>query len=106
MVALTDRARNEPRDLYDVWYLTERVRMTIALLIPEITSKLKFRGRELESMGEEFASKEARLKKLWQMRLANQMAELPHFEEVFRAVQRSFRTAGLIRNITGPHMLS
>ena len=24
VVALVDRARNEPRDLYDVWYLTER----------------------------------------------------------------------------------
>ena len=29
VVALTDRARNEPRDLYDVWYLTERENMTI-----------------------------------------------------------------------------
>lgn len=106
VVALTDRARNEPRDLYDVWYLTEREKMTISLLIPEITSKLEFRGRELVSMGEEFANKEARLKKLWQIRLANQMAELPHFEEVYRAVQRSFRTAGLMRNITGPHILS
>ncbi len=106
VVALTDRARNEPRDLYDVWYLTKREKMTISLLIPEITSKLEFRGRELVSMGEEFANKEARLKKLWQMRLANQMAELPHFEEVYRAVQRSFRTAGLMRNITGPHILS
>lgn len=106
VVALTDRARNEPRDLYDVWYLTEREKMTISLLIPEIKSKLEFRGRELVSMGEEFANKEARLKKLWQIRLANQMAELPHFEEVYRAVQRSFRTAGLMRNITGPHILS
>lgn len=106
VVALTDRARNEPRDLYDVWYRTEREKMTISLLIPEITSKLEFRGRELVSMGEEFANKEARLKKLWQIRLANQMAELPHFEEVYRAVQRSFRIAGLMRNITGPHILS
>jgi predicted nucleotidyltransferase component of viral defense system len=29
VVALTGRARNEPRDLYDVWYLTERENMTI-----------------------------------------------------------------------------
>jgi len=106
VVALTDRARNEPRDLYDVWYLTERENMDVAALIPEITNKLEFRGRELEGIGEQFAKKEARLKKLWQMRLANQMAELPHFEEVYRAVQRSFRGAGLMRNVTSPHMLS
>jgi len=79
VVALTDRARNEPRDLYDVWYLTELENMDICALIPEITDKLDFRGRALEGMGKEFAKKEARLKKLWQIRLANQMAELPHF---------------------------
>lgn len=106
VVALTDRARNEPRDLYDVWYLTELKNMDISALIPEITDKLEFRGRALEGMGKEFAKKEARLKKLWQIRLANQMAELPHFEEVYRSVQRSFRSVGLMRSVTGPHILS
>ena len=106
VVALTDRARNEPRDLYDVWYLTELENMDICALIPEITDKLDFRGRALEGMGKEFAKKEARLKKLWQIRLANQMAELPHFEEVYRSVQRSFRSVGLMRSVTGPHILS
>lgn len=96
VVALADRARNEPRDLYDVWYLTDRENMDLAALIPEITVKLEFRGRSLAGIGEELGKKEARLKKLWQMRLANQMAELPHFEEVYRAVQRSFRGAGLM----------
>jgi uncharacterized protein len=96
VVALTDRARNEPRDLYDIWYLTELERMDLSALIPEITAKLAFRGRGLEGMGEEFGKKEARLKKLWQMRLSNQMAELPHFEEVYRAAQRTFRYAGLM----------
>ena len=97
MVALADRARNEPRDLYDVWYLVEEENMDPAVLIPEITDKLEFRGRGLEGMGEEFSNKKARLKKLWQMRLANQMAELPHFEDVYRTVQRTFRGAGLMR---------
>jgi predicted nucleotidyltransferase component of viral defense system len=99
VVALTDRARNEPRDLYDVWYLTERKNMDVSALIPEIQGKLEFRGRGLEGIGAEFTKKQARLKKLWQMRLANQMAALPHFEDVYRAVQRSFRVAGLTRNV-------
>jgi hypothetical protein len=47
-------------------------------------------------MGKDFGQKEARLKKLWQIRLANQMVELPHFEGVYRAVQRSFRSAALM----------
>ncbi len=95
VVALTDRARNEPRDLYDVWYLTELENMDLSALVPEIRKKLEFRGKGLEGMGKDFGQKEARLKKLWQIRLSNQMVELPHFEEVYRAVQRSFRSAAL-----------
>jgi len=96
VVALTDRARTEPRDLYDVWYLTELENMDLSALVPEIRKKLEFRGKGLEGMGKDFGQKEARLKKLWQIRLANQMVELPHFEEVYRAVQRSFRSAALM----------
>jgi predicted nucleotidyltransferase component of viral defense system len=96
VIALVDRARNEPRDLYDVWYLTERENMDLSLLVPEITGKLEFRGKGLKGIGEEFGRKEARLKKLWQMRLSNQMVELPHFEKVYRAVQRTFRGTGLM----------
>lgn len=33
VVALADRARNELRDLYDVWYLTELENMDLAALI-------------------------------------------------------------------------
>ena len=97
VVALTDRSRNEPRDLYDVWYLTELKDMNLSALVPRITAKLEFRGRGLEGIGEDLTRKEARLDRLWQLRLANQMAELPHFGEVYRSVQRSFRRSGLMR---------
>jgi uncharacterized protein len=40
-------------------------------------------------------AKEARLKALWEKSLGYQMAELPEFEEVFRAVQRTLRQADL-----------
>ena len=33
VVALLDRARNEPRDLYDIWYLTSNQYVNIAELI-------------------------------------------------------------------------
>ncbi|MCK5721298.1 MAG: hypothetical protein KAI84_02075, partial [Gammaproteobacteria bacterium] len=55
------------------------------------------RDRALAEMSDEFIKKEARLRKLWQVRLANQMAALPHFDEAYRAVQRSLRVAGLMR---------
>lgn len=96
VVALTDRARNEPRDLYDVWRLTSEDHVDLATLIPEIESKLEFRGRSREGMGEEFARTETRYKKLWNVRLGSQMAFLPHFDEVYRSVRRALRAAGLV----------
>jgi hypothetical protein len=52
-VALTDRARNEPRDLYDIWYLTSEGHVDLATLMREIDSKLEFRGRSRDTMGED-----------------------------------------------------
>jgi predicted nucleotidyltransferase component of viral defense system len=97
IVALTDRARNEPRDLYDVWYLTSKEHVDLAMLISEIDSKLEFRGRDRDTMGEEFERKEARYKKLWTPRLGSQMAELPPFDDVVPSVRSSLRAARLIR---------
>jgi predicted nucleotidyltransferase component of viral defense system len=96
VVALGDRARNEPRDLYDAWHLTSEGHVDIRQLKPEVESKLEFRSRTLATLGEEFVKKEARLKKLWSARLAAQMAVLPEFDGVFRAVQRSLRQADLL----------
>lgn len=95
-MALTDHARNEPRDLYDVWYLTSEDHVDLSLLVSAIESKLEFRGRGRDTMGEEFKKKEARYKRLWDTRLGTQMAELPPFDDVFRSVRRSLRAAELI----------
>lgn len=96
IVALGDRARNEPRDLYDAWYLTSEGHVEVGGLTTEVEGKLQFRGRTLATLGEEFPRKEARLRKLWSARLAVQMVRLPEFDDVFRAVQRSLRQAGLM----------
>jgi hypothetical protein len=96
LVALTDKARNEPRDLYDLWYLTSEGPVDLATLIPEVESKLASRGRTRDTMSDELAAKEARYKKLWSVRLGRQMATLPPFDDVFRATRRSLRDAGLI----------
>ena len=95
VIALADRARNEPRDLYDLWYLTTQEGVHLADLIDAIGEKLSFRGKSFEGLAEEILQKEARLDALWSKRLAYQMAQLPQFEEVFRAVRREIRQGGL-----------
>jgi len=96
IAALTDRARNEPRDLYDAWHLVSNGHVDLAMLAPEIDSKLEFRGRSREGMGDELIRKEKRYQKLWNVRLGAQMAVLPEFDEVFRSVRRHLRAAGLV----------
>jgi len=93
-VALLDRARTEPRDLYDLWYLTEYSHCVNLRDCLEAThAKLAHRGKQLDEVHEEFQKKEARLKKTWETRLSAQMASLSEFDNVYRAVKRVFRQA-------------
>ena len=94
-VALIDRARNEPRDLYDLWYLTEHGHIEMSELTGAITRKLTFRGQDVKSLQQQLAAKEQRLRALWSRRLAGQIVPLPEFDRVFRAVRRAFRQARL-----------
>jgi len=95
-VALLDRARNEPRDLYDLWHLCEHGRhVDLGELTTAISQKLTFREQRLESVRGQLARKEANLRAAWDRRLGGQMAILPEFNEVFRGVRRVFRQARL-----------
>lgn len=96
LVAVTDRARNEPRDLYDLWYLTSMGHVDLNVLHPEVDQKLTFRGRNRADLRDNLALKESRLDRLWNTRLAAQMVELPPFNDVYRAVNRTLRTSGLL----------
>ena len=95
VIAVCDRARNEPRDLYDLWYLCEQAHMDLAEVTDAIAGKLEFRGQSIETIRGRLELKQSRLGRLWNRRLAGQMAALPEFEGVFRAVRRAFRQAGI-----------
>jgi hypothetical protein len=95
VIAVCDRARNEPRDLYDLWHLCENAHVDLIEVIDAIASKLAFRGQTVETIRGRLETKQARLQRLWTQRLAGQMATLPEFDGVFRAVRRAFRQAGI-----------
>ena len=64
-MALADRARNEPRDLYDLWHLTSHAGIELAPLAAAIRTKLELRGKPPEGIVDAIQKKEARLKALW-----------------------------------------
>jgi predicted nucleotidyltransferase component of viral defense system len=91
LVALMDRTRTEPRDLYDVWYLIQDGSIDMGELKDPVEKKLAFRGKTLAGVAREFPAKKERYERLWESRLAAQMPELPEFEESFRSVQRELK---------------
>jgi len=95
LAALADRARNEPRDLYDLWYLISFSSVSLASLAAAIRSKLAFRNMPASGLKDAILRKEARLRALWDARLAHQMVSLPPFDQVFREVRRALRQAEL-----------
>ena len=97
LLALSDRARNEPRDLYDLWYLFGAADLRIAEMRTELETKLALRQRVVTGMEQIIAAKEDRLRRLWAARLAHQMSQLPAFDDVFREVLRAVRAADLPR---------
>lgn len=95
VLALADRARNEPRDLYDLWYLVASEGINLSDLVPAITAKLAFREQAATGIQDAIANKEARLRALWSARLLNQMVVLPPFDQVFRELRRALRQSNL-----------
>jgi predicted nucleotidyltransferase component of viral defense system len=94
-IALADPARNEPRDLYDLWYLTANAGIQLDQLADPIRQKLEFRERPFADLRGAILGKEARLKALWSKRLSYQMSTLPPFDDVFRGLRRTLRRLNL-----------
>ena len=95
--ALFTPSRNEPRDLYDIYHIITEEEIDITHLVHDIHEKLKFKGSSLDERKDEFLKKEKRLQKLWNKRLSSQMSILPKYNDIFRAVKRSYRQAGLVK---------
>ena len=90
-----DRARNEPRDLYDLWHLTERGHVALAQVMDAVGRKMVARGQELKNLRGMIREKEPRYRSLWETRLDARVALLPDFDHVFRAVRRALRQVGV-----------
>jgi len=88
---MADRARNEPRDLFDIWHLAQHGLLDVPMLLPAIREKLAFRGKTEANFSESIKAKETKYRKLWDTRLSSQMAELPEFDNVWRTVGKILR---------------
>jgi CRISPR-associated protein Cmr1 len=74
--------RIRPRDLYDVWYLWDKVNEKKVLdILPE-----KFKLKNVKMDIKDFESRKDDFRNAWESSLRHQLKELPDFEKVFSVI--------------------
>jgi predicted nucleotidyltransferase component of viral defense system len=89
--SILNPARNEPRDVYDLWYILEREKVDVGLLASDFKKKCQFARIALRNMAGLLKEKEHVYEKLWEGRLRQQMPRLPDYEGVSRSLQKRLR---------------
>ncbi|MDI6892287.1 MAG: nucleotidyl transferase AbiEii/AbiGii toxin family protein [Actinomycetota bacterium] len=94
--SLLSSYRKEPRDVYDLWYLLKFGLVDPAFLAQPFEAKCEFKNLDSGNLKAQLDAKGLTYKKLWDQRLRDQVAQLPHFEQVYRETRRYLRGAKLI----------
>jgi uncharacterized protein len=89
-LAITDGARKEPRDLYDLWHISDAGHIPACEeMVDGLNRKLASReGRGKDILVPRLERVEKALALVWDRRLRSQVMELPEFEGCFRSVKR------------------
>lgn len=91
IISILDPKRNEPRDIYDLWFLLDNDYIQLALLKYQIIKKSKFKKIEDVNILRSLDNKKEIYKRLWINRLSYQVLNLPHFDHVYRYLKRSLK---------------
>lgn len=86
--------RTQPRDLYDIWYLLEENAVELDFLKTEFAEKARHKGHQPDSFLPIWQRKTKQFENLWNQYLAHQIADLPKFDGVCRALNRHFKGFG------------
>lgn len=78
----------EKRDLYDIWYLLEIHEMDIAHCSIEFRAKCESKEIDPTDFHNKLTQRLPQYKGQWQSSLADQIQDLPDFEQVEREVMR------------------
>jgi len=97
LCSLLDTARSEPRDVYDTWFLLNSGNIDLDFLENWFSQKCKFKKMNPENLKAQLDKKEPLYKRLWEIRLRDQLPKLPYFETVYRELKQNLRKARLLR---------
>lgn len=82
--------------LYDVYRLLESGDVAMDAVPANFATKCQRKGYDPARLGEMITHRVETMGRLWEARLAVQVRDLPHLDEVARAVRRHLRRWGLI----------
>ncbi len=83
--------RTTPRDIYDLWYLFEMEGLDIEDYIFAFRDKAIYKEYDPNELTKVLERKEKIFARQWQEHLANQMTEIPAFEDVWRELGKHWR---------------
>ncbi len=90
-LCVLDKARNEPRDVYDLWYLLSNNAVNSEGILACIKEKGAHKKMTNFNISEILSQKEGNYKMLWSKRLKNHMIHLPYFDKVYRELKKYLR---------------
>jgi predicted nucleotidyltransferase component of viral defense system len=83
--------RTIPRDIYDVWFLTNEANLDIEEVAFGYRAKTEAKGFDPMKILESLKNKEARFKGGWEKSLSHQINDLPEFDGVWRDLMRNVK---------------
>ena len=84
-------SRTQPRDYYDLWYLSEIEGMEMAELRYEFEEKARHKELDPNALQDKLEEKVVVFKSRWEKSMKDQIADLPPFEQVHRELGKHFR---------------
>ncbi|MDQ7818425.1 MAG: nucleotidyl transferase AbiEii/AbiGii toxin family protein [Melioribacteraceae bacterium] len=83
--------RTMSRDLYDVWFLLEEYSINIEDQYHNFSKKATHKNIDYKNFVSTVTKKESIFKKQWQLQLAEQIYDLPNFEDVWRNLKKHWK---------------
>lgn len=83
--------RMQPRDYYDIWYLLEVHEMDIDFYVPEYSQKCETKGIDPSIFHSSLKKRLPQYKGRWTKSMADQIKDLPPFEQVEREMNRHLK---------------
>lgn len=90
-LSILDKSRNEPRDVYDLWYLASNKCVEFEHLSADIKEKCIYKSLTSFDIIDALDRKETNYERLWVARLDKHMIDLPYFDKVYRELKRYLR---------------